>query len=52
VLGRPDIVYFADLNPGYLCRHRWRVSGQGFELPYYHGGLTTPPLLCVAEMPA
>ena len=43
VLGRPDVVYFADLNLGNLCWHWRRISGQRFKLLYYNGGLTTRP---------
>jgi glycosyltransferase involved in cell wall biosynthesis len=43
VTGRPDVVYFADLNLGNLCWHWRRVSGQRFKLLYYNGGLTTRP---------
>jgi 1,2-diacylglycerol 3-alpha-glucosyltransferase len=43
VIGRPDVVYFADLNLGNLCWHWRRVSGQRFKLLYYNGGLTTRP---------
>jgi 1,2-diacylglycerol 3-alpha-glucosyltransferase len=43
VFGRPDVVYFADLNLGNLCWHWRRVSGQRFKLLYYNGGLTTRP---------
>ena len=43
VSGRPDVVYFADLNLGNLCWHWRRVSGQRFKLLYYNGGLTTRP---------
>ena len=43
VLGRPDVVYVADLNLGNLCWHWRRVSGQRFKLLYYNGGLTTRP---------
>jgi 1,2-diacylglycerol 3-alpha-glucosyltransferase len=43
VLGRPDVVYFADLNLGNLCWHWRRLSGQRFKLLYYNGGLTTRP---------
>src|SRR5829696_2114136 len=43
VLGRPDVVYFADLNLGNLCWHWRRRSGQRFKLLYYNGGLTTRP---------
>src|SRR4029079_1009459 len=39
VTGRPDVVYFADLNLGNLCWHWRRVSGQRFKLLYYNGGL-------------
>ena len=43
VFGRPDVVYFADLNLGNLCWHWRRLSGQRFKLLYYNGGLTTRP---------
>jgi glycosyltransferase involved in cell wall biosynthesis len=43
VTGRPDVVYFADLNLGNLCWHWRRISGQRFKLLYYNGGLTTRP---------
>ncbi|MDB4883287.1 MAG: glycosyl transferase group 1 [Gemmatimonadetes bacterium] len=43
VLGRPDVVYFADLNLGNLCWHWRRLSRQRFKLLYYNGGLTTQP---------
>jgi len=43
VLGRPDVVYFADLNLGNLCWYWRRISGQRFKLLYYNGGLTTRP---------
>jgi glycosyltransferase involved in cell wall biosynthesis len=43
VLGRPDVVYFADLNLGNLCWHWRRLSRQRFKLLYYNGGLTTRP---------
>ena len=43
VLGRPDVVYFADLNLGNLCWHWRRISRQRFKLLYYNGGLTTRP---------
>ena len=43
VLGRPDVVYFADLNLGNLCWHWRRLTGQRFALLYYNGGLTTRP---------
>ncbi|MFL5617697.1 MAG: glycosyltransferase family 4 protein [Gemmatimonadaceae bacterium] len=43
VTGRPDVVYFADLNLGNLCWHWRRLSGQRFKLLYYNGGLTTRP---------
>ena len=43
VRGRPDVVYFADLNLGNLCWHWRRVSGQRFTLLFYNGGLTTKP---------
>jgi glycosyltransferase involved in cell wall biosynthesis len=43
VRGRPDVVYFADLNLGNLCWHWRRVSGQRYQLLFYNGGLTTKP---------
>ena len=43
VRGRPDVVYFADLNLGNLCWHWRRVSGQRYTLLFYNGGLTTKP---------
>jgi glycosyltransferase involved in cell wall biosynthesis len=43
VLGRPDVVYFADLNLGNLCWHWRRLTRQRFKLLYYNGGLTTRP---------
>lgn len=43
VLGRPDVVYFADINLGNLCWHWRRLSGQRYSLLYYNGGLTTKP---------
>ncbi len=41
--GKPDVVYFADLNLGNLCWHWRRASGQRFRLLFYNGGLTTRP---------
>jgi glycosyltransferase involved in cell wall biosynthesis len=41
--GRPDVVYFADLNLGNACWHWRRWSGQRFKLLYYNGGPTTQP---------
>lgn len=43
VSGRPDVVYFADLNLGNLCWHWRRLSGQSFALVFYNGGLTSKP---------
>ena len=43
VLGKPDVIYFADLNLGNLCWHWRRFSGQRYRLVYYNGGLTTKP---------
>ena len=43
VNGRPDVVYFADLNLGNLCWHWRRVSRQRYRLLFYNGGLTTKP---------
>src|SRR4051794_27688962 len=41
--GRPDVVYFADLNLGNLCWHWRRLTGQRYRLLFYNGGLTTMP---------
>jgi 1,2-diacylglycerol 3-alpha-glucosyltransferase len=41
--GRPDVVYFADLNLGNACWHWRRASGQRFHLLFYNGGATTRP---------
>jgi 1,2-diacylglycerol 3-alpha-glucosyltransferase len=43
VSGRPDLVYFADLNLGNLCWHWRRLTRQRFALLYYNGGTTTRP---------
>lgn len=43
VTGRPDVVYFADLNLGNACWHWRRISGQRFRLLFYNGGATTRP---------
>lgn len=43
VAGRPDLVYFADLNLGNACWHWRRLSGQRFRLLFYNGGATTRP---------
>jgi len=43
VFGRPDLVYFADLNLGNLCWHWRRLTRQRFALLYYNGGTTTRP---------
>ena len=43
VAGRPDVVYFADLNLGNACWHWRRISGQRFRLLFYNGGATTQP---------
>ena len=37
VNGRPDVVYFADLNLGNLCWHWRRVSRQRFRLLFCNG---------------
>jgi 1,2-diacylglycerol 3-alpha-glucosyltransferase len=37
VLGRPDVVCFADLDFGKLCWHGRRLSGQRFQLPCHEG---------------
>jgi glycosyltransferase involved in cell wall biosynthesis len=41
--GRPDVVYFADLNFGNACWHWRRISGQRFRLLFYNGGATSEP---------
>jgi glycosyltransferase involved in cell wall biosynthesis len=41
--GRPDVVYFADLNLGNACWHWRRISGQRFRLLFYNGGATSEP---------
>jgi 1,2-diacylglycerol 3-alpha-glucosyltransferase len=43
ILGRPDLVYFADLNIGNACWHWRRLSGQRYRLLFYNGGATTRP---------
>ena len=43
VFGRPDLVYFADLNLGNLCWHWRRLTRQRFTLLYYNGAPTTRP---------
>ncbi|MFI5231333.1 MAG: glycosyltransferase family 4 protein [Gemmatimonadales bacterium] len=43
VTGRPDVVYFADLNFGNACWHWRRISGQRYRLLFYNGGATTQP---------
>jgi glycosyltransferase involved in cell wall biosynthesis len=43
IAGRPDVVYFADLNLGNLCWHWRRLSRQDYRLLFYNGGLTTMP---------
>ena len=43
ITGRPDVVYFADLNLGNACWHWRRISGQRFRLLFYNGGATTRP---------
>ena len=42
-LGKPDLVYFADLSLGNACWHWRRLTGQRFRLLYYNGGPTTQP---------
>ncbi len=41
--GRPDVVYFADLNLGNACWHWRRLTGQRFKLLFYNGGATRQP---------
>jgi 1,2-diacylglycerol 3-alpha-glucosyltransferase len=43
IAGRPDVVYFADLNLGNACWHWRRVSGQRYRLLFYNGGATSEP---------
>lgn len=43
IIGRPDVVYFADLNLGNACWHWRRISGQRYKLLFYNGGATTKP---------
>ncbi len=43
VAGRPDLVYFADLNFGNACWHWRRIAGAHFRLLFYNGGATTRP---------
>jgi glycosyltransferase involved in cell wall biosynthesis len=43
VLGRPDVVYYSDLNLGNLCWHWRRLSGQRYRLLYSNGAPTTLP---------
>lgn len=43
VWGRPDVLYFADLNLGNMCWHWRRISGQRFAMVFYNGGLTSRP---------
>lgn len=43
VAGRPDVVYFADLNLGNACWHWRRITGQRFRLLFYNGGATSEP---------
>jgi 1,2-diacylglycerol 3-alpha-glucosyltransferase len=43
VLGRPDVVYFSDLNLGNLCWHWRRLTGQRYRLLYSNGAPTTLP---------
>ena len=42
-LGKPDLIYFADLSLGNACWHWRRLTGQRFRLLYYNGGPTTQP---------
>ena len=43
IMGKPDLVYFGDLNVGNACWHWRRLTGQRYELLYYNGGATTRP---------
>ena len=43
IAGKPDVVYFADVNLGNACWHWRRLTGQGYRLLYYNGGATTRP---------
>jgi glycosyltransferase involved in cell wall biosynthesis len=43
VRGRPDLVYYADLNLGNLCWHWRRLSGARYRLLFYNGGAMSTP---------
>jgi 1,2-diacylglycerol 3-alpha-glucosyltransferase len=43
VLGRPDVVFYSDLNLGNLCWHWRRLSGQRYRMLYSNGAPTTQP---------
>lgn len=41
--GRPDLVYFADVNLGNACWHWRRLARAKFRLLFYNGGVATRP---------
>lgn len=43
IAGKPDLVYFTDVNLGNACWHWRRLSGQHFRLLYANGGATILP---------
>lgn len=43
IAGRPDLVYYADVNIGNACWHWRRLSGQRYRLLFYNGGALTRP---------
>lgn len=43
IAGKPDLVYFSDVNLGNACWHWRRLSGQHFRLLYANGGATVRP---------
>jgi glycosyltransferase involved in cell wall biosynthesis len=40
--GKPDIIYYADINLGNALWHWRRISGQKFKLLFYNGGPAVP----------
>jgi len=43
IAGRPDVIYFGDLNLGNALWHWRRLTAARFRLLYYNGGATTRP---------
>ena len=41
--GRPDVIYFGDLNLGNICWHWRRLTGARYRLLFYNGGAMTTP---------